>query len=192
MEERKRKLHKKRTEGMAAFDNRKGTGILEKRKTKKVYSYSDLKNTEIQFYTLRLYRKPLNKALLKALLFTKGDRVNEKTGIPLSLCSASSRKSLMKSPKNGLQLNTAQTAQRKEHQRTQPEDHLVHIKGIFHISIHQAWRVHKRHQAEPFLSRRADFCAQVLGNTLRRIQKRLEGFQNQYSHEKRFKYIINK
>ena len=44
---------------------------------------------------------------------------------------------------------------------TQPDDSLVHVKGILHVTVHQARRVYKGDQAEAFLLGRADLRGQV-------------------------------
>lgn len=62
-------------------------------------------------------------------------------------------------------------------QLTEPQDDLINIKGVLHITINQPWRIHKCHQAEPLLPRRADLGAQVLWNSWKLIEdtQRLQG-----------------
>ena len=50
-------------------------------------------------------------------------------------------------------------------QLTQPEDRLVDIKRVFHVTIHQPWSVHKGYKAELFLLGGGDLCCQVIEHT---------------------------
>lgn len=125
--------------------------------------YGKLKSTneEIKTWLVIHYNgeahKHLNDSKLSVVLVLFVSGIFGFTELPLSFCITKRR--LLK------------TTTRQQQKPTQPQDNLVHVKRILHIAVHQAWRINKRHQAEPFLSRRADLCAQVLWDTWGRIQK---------------------
>lgn len=51
------------------------------------------------------------------------------------------------------------------HGLTKRGDGIVDIKRVHHISIHQPWSVHKRHQAEFLLLGGGNLSAQVIRDT---------------------------
>lgn len=51
------------------------------------------------------------------------------------------------------------------HKLTEPQDNFIHIEGVFHVAVHQSGRIHKRHQAEALLPRRANLGAQIFRDT---------------------------
>lgn len=57
------------------------------------------------------------------------------------------------------------------HPLTEPQDYFIHIEGVLHIAVHQSGRIHKGHQAEALLPRRADLSAQVFRDTWGRVRK---------------------
>lgn len=57
------------------------------------------------------------------------------------------------------------------HPLTEPQDNFIHIERVLHIAVHQSGWIHKGHQAEALLPRRADLGAQIFRDTWGQVWK---------------------